>query len=80
MGCLICQECCPENAGLLRIQDTGIVFDAAETAALCGPAGPEVLASVRAKLDHLGLLKFQPVLGRNLMALVNQSPGEGGCR
>jgi hypothetical protein len=69
VGCLVCQECCPENAGLLRVHDTGIVFGAAETAALCGPAAPEVLASLQARLESLGLLKFQSVLGRNLAAL-----------
>ncbi len=71
VGCLICQECCPENAGLLRVEDSGVVFDAEETAALCGPAPrPEVQASLQAKLEALDLLKFLPVLGRNLRALM----------
>jgi hypothetical protein len=56
---------------MLRVEDSGVVFDAEETAALCGPAPrPEVQASLQAKLEALDLLKFLPVLGRNLRALM----------
>jgi epoxyqueuosine reductase len=71
VGCMACQEACPQNAGLPRVEDTGVVFDAEETAALLDPPGTWTgRAGVDAKLVELGLEGYRPVLGRNLRALV----------
>ena len=70
VGCLQCQRHCPANPPL-PVEDTGIVFSEAETAALIA-ADAESLpwtGSIRAKLAPLGLTE-ESVIGRNLRALV----------
>jgi epoxyqueuosine reductase len=34
IGCMVCQEVCPYNQGLLKTRDSGVIFDKAETSAL----------------------------------------------
>ncbi|UCE60120.1 MAG: hypothetical protein JSU63_22085 [Phycisphaerales bacterium] len=73
IGCMRCQEVCPENAGLLRTESSGLAFSADETAAILrhdesteAPANPSVVA----RLETVGLEDYAPMLGRNLRALV----------
>ncbi len=40
VGCLACQEACPQNAGRLRVVDLEPVFTEEETALLLGSASP----------------------------------------
>jgi epoxyqueuosine reductase len=73
LGCLECQRCCPANP-VLAIEDTGIRFSKAETRLLLSRdlsgmgAGAE--NGIRSKLAWLGQPYVEPVLGRNLRALV----------
>jgi epoxyqueuosine reductase len=73
IGCLRCQELCPEDKGLLRSENAPVSFDAEETEAFLGmkPAadGP-ALKRAQAKFQQLGLsegfLLFRRNLGRFL--------------
>jgi len=72
VGCLRCQQVCPENKGLLRYEEAAVSFDADETAAFLGlgaKAGP-VMNRARAKLLKLGLTEGLPVFARNLERLL----------
>ncbi|MGE5236808.1 MAG: 4Fe-4S double cluster binding domain-containing protein [Acidobacteriota bacterium] len=75
LGCLYCQQACPAN-GPLEVVDTGLEFSAAETRSLLG--GKTAMArrsesGIRLKLAWLGQPYAEPVLGRNLRALVEVS-------
>jgi len=72
LGCLRCQRACPANPKL-KVADSGVLFSAAETRALL--ENPDALderneAGVRYKLAWLGQPYVEPVLGRNLRALL----------
>ena len=73
IGCMVCQEVCPCNAGLLTTRDSGVLFDEKETAALLAgedPMAPGLNASIEAKLGVVGLPGIRNVLGRNLSLLL----------
>jgi epoxyqueuosine reductase len=75
VGCMACQEICPQNEGLLAVEDSGVVFDARETAALLdgdGVSDPAVGASVLGKLTGLGIAGYSAVIGRNLALLAGK--------
>lgn len=72
LGCLLCQRACPVNPEL-PIERTGLCFSAEETRALLdggegGGERPET--GIGIKLAWLGQPYAEPVLGRNLRALV----------
>ncbi len=72
LGCLICQHACPANPKL-TVKDSGLCFTLGETRALLGsdPAEPPRWETgIRTKLAWLGQPYAEPVLGRNLQALV----------
>ena len=72
IGCLDCQEACPENAGLLRLERVEVGFTAPETAALLAAeeAIPDERSrSVEEKIARLDLGATPPLLRRNLRAL-----------
>jgi len=73
IGCLRCQELCPENKGLLRLQEAAVSFDAEETEAFLGikPAadGPAFDRAL-VKFRELGLTEGLPVFRRNLYRLL----------
>jgi len=74
VGCLSCQRACPANPKL-RIEDTGVCFSASETRSLIDgdPAAvKQTERGIRAKLAALGQPGIEPVLGRNLRALVDR--------
>jgi epoxyqueuosine reductase len=73
IGCLRCQEVCPENKGLLRCELAGVSFDEEETMAFLGiENGPEqVPDQVRKKFLKLGLTEGFPVFARNLKRLLD---------
>jgi len=74
VGCLKCQQVCPENRGLLRFEPAEVSFDAEETQAILKEgsdrAGP-VWDSIRKKLEVLNIQDDEPVIGRNLRALMS---------
>ncbi len=71
LGCLECQKVCPVNPSL-TVEDTGVVFSAAETRSLLADTGAGAERDengIRAKLAWLGQPYAEPTLGRNLRAL-----------
>ena len=76
IGCLACQETCPANRGLLRVERLPQVFSAAETSYLLGergdgPPAPELVEKVGALgLSDITLNKTGPslIFRRNLRA------------
>jgi epoxyqueuosine reductase len=75
IGCLRCQELCPENKGLLRSEVAAVSFDAEETAAFLGmtPPGGPVFERAQAKFRTLGLTEGFPVFARNLKKILEGS-------
>jgi epoxyqueuosine reductase len=74
IGCLLCQRACPANPKL-EIDDAGVCFSADETRSLMDgddPADSHAENGIRAKLAVLGQPQFEPVLGRNLRALLER--------
>ncbi len=72
VGCLSCQTVCPENAGL-TVTESGVAFSPEETEAILADQADHVGSvreAIRAKLDRLGPLNEEAVLGRNLRALI----------
>ncbi len=72
IGCLLCQRVCPANPEL-PIERTGLRFSAADTRSLLGdtePGGYRPETGMGHKLAWLGQPGVQPVLGRNLRALL----------
>jgi epoxyqueuosine reductase len=71
IGCLLCQEVCPENPRL-EVEETGILFTAEETEALLAgasePIGP-TWDTIREKLGRLGRSE-DTIIGRNLGAML----------
>jgi epoxyqueuosine reductase len=76
IGCMACQEACPYNRGKLKEVDSGIAFDAIETAAMlraaAAAADPAAAPwpAIGEKLASHGLDEVRPVIARNLAALV----------
>ena len=71
-GCLNCQQICPANSGLLRIESAGVTFDRRETEAILGGYGARAcdnVESVTCKLAVLGLTE-EALIGRNLAHLI----------
>ncbi|MGB7296871.1 MAG: 4Fe-4S double cluster binding domain-containing protein [Candidatus Aminicenantales bacterium] len=68
IGCLRCQQVCPENKGLLRHEKAAVSFDSDETAAFLGLSGESrrIVDRVQTKFHKLGLTEGIPVFARNL--------------
>jgi len=68
IGCMRCQQVCPENKGLLRYEEASVSFSPEETEAFLEIAGREGKESkqARAKYLELGLTEGLPVFSRNL--------------
>ncbi len=72
LGCVACQQVCPAN-GEMEVVDTGVEFSETETRTLLeggGDDGGRAGFGVRCKLAWLGQPYAEPVLGRNLRALL----------
>ena len=73
VGCMRCQLACPANPKL-PVEDSGICFSATETDTLIEgrlATGGQAETGVRIKLAALGQPGLEPVLGRNLRALLD---------
>ncbi len=69
VGCMKCQEACPENKGLLRHESTGIIFDREESRAMLeDPEGKDVRTwkGIREKLAPLGVSDDAALYARNI--------------
>lgn len=72
-GCMLCQEGCPENCGLLQIEHSGVTFDRQETHALLSLESESASGlpdTARLKLQALGLLEEASLVARNLRWLL----------
>jgi epoxyqueuosine reductase len=77
LGCLYCQEACPQNLGCLAVEEADVVFDLEETSALLAGAAKRssrVWERIGSTVAQLGLQEYEAVLGRNLRALVSGRP------
>ncbi len=72
IGCLRCQQVCPENKGLLRYEEAAVAFDEEETAVFLGldKGSGRAVERTRAKFQKLGLTEGFPVFARNLERLL----------
>jgi epoxyqueuosine reductase len=68
VGCLRCQQACPENARVERIQAAPEWFDEEETAAIL--AAEVVADATRAKLERCGLDYSPTLIARNIRVLL----------
>lgn len=81
VGCLVCQEVCPVNKGLLRVESLGIRFSGEETELLLGErVGFDVTPELRSKVQamqcndcRLSSTGPNPTFSRNLRALLGRS-------
>jgi epoxyqueuosine reductase len=75
VGCLRCQQVCPENADVNLVTTPPEQFDDDETAAILN-ATPhtELAAATLAKLERCGLDYSPQLIARNLAALLGASP------
>ena len=71
VGCLRCQQTCPENAGVeLRIAPAELFDELETTAILAATPGGELAAATREKLVRCGLDYAPGLIARNLHALL----------
>jgi epoxyqueuosine reductase len=71
VGCLRCQQACPENAGVDLIVAPAEVFDEGETSAiLTGTPAAELDRDTAAKLRRCGLDYDSALIARNVRALL----------
>jgi epoxyqueuosine reductase len=70
VGCMACQEVCPLNEGLLRFEDSGLLFDRGETDALLSGGETALPRSIRDKMESIGMAEYTEAIGRNLAALI----------
>lgn len=72
IGCLRCQQVCPENRGLLRFEKAAVSFTPEETEAFLGfnRRSSRVLKRAREKLLKLELTENYPVFARNLKRML----------
>lgn len=67
LGCMVCQEFCPANKGMLRIERSGVEFNSYETDALLNGAGDNnTMHAVEKKINELGISDNRSVLNRNI--------------
>jgi len=74
MGCLACQRSCPVNPRLV-VMTSGVTFSFDETRVLLGGEpypDSSIENGIRDKLISLGQPSAEPVLGRNLRALIDR--------
>jgi epoxyqueuosine reductase len=71
MGCMVCQQYCPEDKRFLEWFEDGEEFSAEETSLLLrGVSSDQLPAATRAKLERVDLLESLEILPRNLGVLL----------
>ncbi len=72
VGCMLCQQSCPENKPFLEWFEGNEAFSNEETALLLrGASSDQLPAETQAKLERLGLNYFVEILPRNLGVFLN---------
>jgi epoxyqueuosine reductase len=67
VGCMLCQQFCPENKAFLECFDGNETFSHEETSLLLkGASSNQFPVETLAKLERLGLLEYLEILPRNL--------------
>jgi epoxyqueuosine reductase len=75
VGCMLCQNVCPENRDVLTWIEDGAEFSAEETAhLLAGTPLDQLPAETVCKLEDHDLVDLLDILPRNLSALFEQEP------
>ena len=70
VGCLRCQQVCPENAAVELLVEPPERFDGAETAAILAGDQTRLTAGTREKLRRCGLDYSATLIARNIRALL----------
>jgi epoxyqueuosine reductase len=77
VGCLKCQDICPENSPFGKWIEPWEEFSAAESLLLMQGGPPEKLSlSLRKRLLNLGLLEYIELLPRNIRSVMAASPNK----
>jgi epoxyqueuosine reductase len=77
IGCMRCQDVCPHNQGLLKVEEAGPPFTEEETAAfLRGVTAEELPEKTIEKLKQHDVLDYLEVLPRNLLASLENAVGD----
>ncbi|MBE3140541.1 MAG: epoxyqueuosine reductase [Thermoplasmata archaeon] len=77
VGCLHCQECCPENLECRNWSELGDVFSKKETLTLLRGIRPKKIPSpLHQRLERLGLLDYIEILPRNIQAVAAATSAE----
>ena len=73
MGCLRCQEVCPENRAVAHPREEGVTFSETETELILqGVPKDQLPHTLVAKLQSLNMDEYLPVLPRNLAVLLEK--------
>jgi epoxyqueuosine reductase len=79
VGCLTCQDVCPENAPFRKWIESGEEFSEEESLLLLGDTDEKLPASIHKKLQDLDLMAYVELLPRNVRAVLaaanKESPG-----
>lgn len=67
VGCMVCQQACPQNANRLKTERCNDMFSESETAELLGGEG-ELDGPLAAKFGAMGLNGYELIIRRNLKA------------
>jgi len=73
VGCLECQDVCPENVPFRKWIEPGGEFSEEETLFLLGNGGKKLPASIHKKLQALDLMEYIEFLPRNIRAVLAAS-------
>lgn len=74
IGCMRCQDVCPQNAGVLMSEEIGPPFTEEETAALLrGSTVEDLSEETVAKLAQHDILEYLDVLPRNLRSVIERA-------
>ena len=73
VGCLRCQEVCPENRAVMHRREEGVTFSETETELILrGTPKEQLPQGLVEKLQDLSMVEYLPVLPRNLAALLKK--------
>jgi epoxyqueuosine reductase len=77
IGCMVCQDVCPQNSGRLKVEPPVVSFDESETGLLTASAPDQdcsgsVWDVIKSKCGAAGLASLDEVLSRNLRALLSR--------